>query len=264
MMHTGIHSTRLSHGRWPTMPILLALTGVLLGLPGCASKPASYAEEDPLEPVNRTVHGFNTFIDKVMLKPLAMGYNELIPDPVQTGVSNVYTNLVEPTNAINHVFQGEPRMAGNATGRFAINSTLGILGIFDVAGNANFYPGSGSTGLRSQEEDFAQTLAVWGVPAGPYIVLPFLGPSTLRDTLALGVDATTNPMFHLKKQGAKDKLLALRIVDLRASLLPLDATIERANDPYVFIRSAYRQNREFLIWDGNPPMDQDLYDEEFD
>jgi len=242
----------------------LAATFLLASLSGCASKPVGYADADHLEPVNRTVYSFNNFIDKVMLKPLAMGYDDLMPAPVQTGVSNVYSNLLEPTNGINNLLQGKPRSAGNSVGRFAINSTLGVLGIFDVAGNADFYQGSAPQGLRRQEEDFGQTLATWGVPAGPYIILPLLGPSTLRDAFSLGVDSATNPMFYIEKQGAKDKLLALRIIDLRDSLLPLDDTMQRAQDPYVFLRSAFRQNREFQIWDGNPPMDQDLYDEEFD
>lgn len=242
----------------------LSIAGLVLGLSGCASKPAGYVDKDPLEPVNRAVFNFNDFIDKVMLRPLALGYDDLVPEPVQGGVSNVYSNLLEPGNGINSLLQGKPRGAGNAAGRFAINSTLGVLGIFDVAGNANFYEGSTSQGIRRQEEDFAQTLATWGVPAGPYIVLPFLGPSTLRDSFSLALDTTVNPMFAIEKQGAKDTLLALRIVELRASLLPVDATLQRASDPYVFLRSAYRQNREFQIWDGNPPLDEDLYDEEFD
>lgn len=242
----------------------LAAASLLLGLSGCASNPVGYSEEDNLEPLNRAVYSFNSFIDKVMLKPLAMGYDELAPAPVQTGVSNVYANLLEPTNGINNLLQGKPRAAGNSVGRFAINSTVGVLGIFDIAGNADFYQGSAPQGLRRQEEDFGQTLATWGVPAGPYLVLPLLGPSTLRDAFSLGVDSASNPMFYVEKQGAKDKLLALRIIDLRDSLLPLDDTLQRSRDPYVFVRSAFRQNREFLIWDGNPPMDQDLYDEEFD
>ncbi len=253
-----------SSRRESTAILGLATACLAVGLTGCASKPVGYSDADHLEPVNRAVYSFNSFIDKVMLKPLAMGYDELTPAPVQTGVRNVYSNLLEPTNGINNLLQGKPRGAGNSVGRFAINSTVGVLGIFDVAGNANFYQRSAPRGLRRQEEDFGQTLATWGVPAGPYIVLPLLGPSTLRDAFSLGVDSTTNPMFHIEKQGAKDKLLALRILDLRDSLLPLDATIERSRDPYVFVRSAFRQNREFQIWDGNPPMDQDLYDEEFD
>lgn len=255
----------MNHGRLyrTATPGLLAAC-LILGLAGCASKPVGYADADPLEQVNRGVYSFNNFIDKVMLKPLAMGYDDLMPAPVQTGVSNVYSNLLEPTNGINNLLQGKPRAAGNSVGRFAINSTIGVLGIFDVAGNADFYQGSAPQGLRRQEEDFGQTLATWGVPAGPYIVLPLLGPSTIRDVFSLGVDSTTNPMFYVEKQGAKDKLLALRIIDLRDSLLPLDDTLQRARDPYVFLRSAYRQNREFQIWDGNPPLDEDLYDEEYE
>jgi len=237
---------------------------LLLCLSGCASEPAGYADSDPLEPLNRAVYGFNSFLDKVMLRPLALGYAELTPDPLQKGVSNVYSNLLEPTNSINQLLQGKPRMAGNSLGRFAINSSIGIFGIFDVAGNADFAQGTDPKGLRRQEEDFGQTLATWGIPAGPYLVLPLLGPSSLRDGPALVADAVTNPGFYLANSSMKDKLLVLRIIDLRTSLLPLDEILERSSDQYAFTRSAFRQNREFQIWDGNPPLDENLYDEEFD
>lgn len=240
------------------------LVCLLMCLAGCAGQPASYADSDPLEPVNRTVYSFNSFLDKVMLRPLALGYEELTPDLLQEGVSNVYSNLLEPTNGINQLLQGKPRRAGNSLGRFAINSSLGIFGILDVAGNADFAQGTDPKGLRRQEEDFGQTLAVWGVPAGPYLVLPLLGPSSLRDGPALVADAATNPGFYLTSSSTADKLLALRIVDLRTSLLPLDDTLARATDEYAFTRSAFRQNKEFQIWDGNPPQDDDLYDEEFE
>lgn len=241
--------------------VLLCL---LLCLSACASQPARYSESDPLEPVNRAVYSFNSFVDKVMLRPLALGYQELTPDLFQKGVSNVYSNLLEPTNGVNQLLQGKPRMAGNSLGRFAINSSLGIFGVLDIAGNADFAQGTDPRGLRRQEEDFGQTLAVWGVPAGPYLVLPLLGPSSLRDGPALLADAATNPSFYLENSSATDKLLALRIIELRASLLALDDTLARSRDEYAFVRSAFRQNKEFQIWDGNPPQDDDLYDEEFD
>jgi phospholipid-binding lipoprotein MlaA len=240
-----------------------ALVWILLGLAACASKPAGYSDKDSLEPVNRAVYGFNSFVDKVMLRPLALGYKEFTPAPAQTGISNVFANLLEPANSINNLLQGKPRMSVNSAGRFVINSTLGVAGIFDVAGNANFVRQTATRGLRSQEEDFGQTLAKWGVPAGPYLVLPFLGPSTLRDAISLGIDTQVNPMFYTENRSVGDKLLAVRLLELRASLLPLDDTVNRAQDPYAFVRSAYRQNREFLIWDGNPPLDQDLYDEQY-
>lgn len=240
----------------------LALATLVAG--ACASQPAGYSEGDPLEPMNRAIYSFNDFIDKVTLRPLALGYKELMPQPVQQGVANVYSNLLEPANGINGLLQGKPRVAGNAAGRFAINTTVGILGIFDVAGNSSVLAPLGVQGLRRQEEDFAQTLAYWGVPSGPYLVLPFWGPSSLRDGVGLAGDIFTNPMFYFEDSSVADKLLVTRLVDLRATLLALDETIQRSTDPYVFIRSAYRQNRTYMIWDGNPPLDEDLYDEEFD
>jgi phospholipid-binding lipoprotein MlaA len=246
----------------PTMRLASAAC-LLLGLSACASKPATYSEKDPLEPVNRAVYSFNSFVDKVMLRPLALGYSEITPAPVQTGVSNVFANLLEPANSINNLLQAKPSMAANSAGRFVINSTLGIAGIFDIAGNANFVTDPATTGFRRQEEDFDQTLASWGVPAGPYLVLPFLGPSTPRDAISLWADAQVNPMFYTDNRSVGDKLIALRILELRTRLLPLDDTLNRSQDPYVLMRTAYRQNREFLIWDGNPPLDKDLYDEEF-
>jgi len=231
---------------------------------GCASQPADYSEADPLEPLNRVVYRFNEVVDKVTLRPLAMGYKELLPQPVQKGVANIFSNLLEPTNGINGLLQGKPAVAGNAAGRFAINTTVGLLGIFDVAGNADIMQPLGVRGLRRQEEDFAQTLAVWGVPSGPYLVLPFWGPSTLRDSAGLAGDILANPMFYFEDSSTSDKLLLMRLVDLRTSLLAVDETIARSTDPYVFVRSAYRQNRTYQIWDGNPPLDQDLYDEEFE
>ena len=243
------------------------LSAALLGLAGCVGGTQTSGQSDgifdPFESTNRRIHEFNRTIDKVILSPASEVYG-IVPEELRLLLDNAATNLTEPTNFVNHVLQADPESAGVVLLRFAINSTLGVLGIFDVAGNADFYQGSAPQGLRRQEEDFGQTLATWGVPAGPYIILPLLGPSTLRDAFSLGVDSATNPMFHIEKQGAKDKLLALRIIDLRDSLLPLDDTMQRAQDPYVFLRSAFRQNREFQIWDGNPPMDQDLYDEEFD
>jgi len=242
----------------------LALALGLLLTGACASQPAGYSEGDPLEPLNRAIYSFNDFVDKVTLRPLALGYKEMMPQPVQEGVANFYSNLLEPANGINGLLQGKPTVAGNAAGRFVINTTVGILGIFDVAGNSNILEPLGVKGLRRQEEDFAQTLASWGIPSGPYLVLPFWGPSSLRDVGGLAGDIATNPMFYVDNSSAADKLLITRLVDLRATLLALDDTIQRSSDPYVFVRSAYRQNRTYQIWDGSPPLDEDLYDEEFD
>lgn len=248
----------------PALSAPLLLLSSLLGLSGCATRPAEYTETDPLEPVNRAVYRLNDTLDKALLKPVARGYSAIAPAPLKTGVRNLFSNLGEPGNAANQLLQGKPGQAANALGRFAINSTVGILGILDVAGDTPVYSGPEDQERRRMEEDTAQTLATWGVPAGPYLVLPLLGPSTLRDAAGMAVDMLLNPLYHLENEPVEHSLTALGIVSRRESLLSLDKTINAAQDPYAFVRSAYRQNREFQIWDGSPPVETDLYDEEFD
>lgn len=248
----------------PLLPSRLLLLAAVLGLPACATRPAEYAETDPLEPVNRAVYGFNDTVDKVLLRPVARGYSNIAPRPVKTGVRNVFINLREPGNAANQLLQGKPGEAANALARFAINTTIGLLGVLDVAGDAPVYAGPEGRERRRMEEDTGQTLATWGVPAGPYLTLPLLGPSTLRDAAGLMVDMLANPVMYLEHQPMENSLVVLGVVSTRESLLSLDKTIATAQDPYAFVRSAYRQNREFQIWDGSPPVETDLYDEEFD
>lgn len=216
---------------------------------------------DPWEGFNRKIHNFNDAADRWVMKPVASGYVTITPDPVERGVSNFFDNLLEIRNVLNEVLQGKWKQAGKDTGRFLVNSTIGIVGIFDVAQYMKLE--------RSEGEDFGQTLAVWGVDSGPYVVLPFLGPSTLRDTAALPVDWYTNPMSEIDNISLRNSLRALSFVDTRARLLEAEGFI--SGDRYVFLREAYLQRRDYLINDGTVTSDSfddfgddDYYDSEYE
>ncbi|MEL7310436.1 MAG: VacJ family lipoprotein [Pseudomonadota bacterium] len=224
---------------------------LLVGLSACASQGEKISTGDPWEPVNRSIYGFNNGLDRVLLKPLAKGYRFITPDPVERGVSNVFANLSTPITMVNNLLQGKPVDALSDAGRFLLNSTVGIAGIFDPATAA---------GLDKHSEDFGQTMAVWGVPSGPYIVLPFWGPSTVRG----GVGLIPNQLLHgrnlIDDTGIRDKSFILQIIQARASLLALDGQIAASNDPYIFVREAYLQNRNFVIYDGQPPEPEDEFE----
>ncbi len=230
-------------------------------LSGCAAQPATYADEpDPWEGMNRGIFAFNRGLDKVIIRPAAKGYTHVLPQPARRGVTNFFNNLEEPFNAINSLLQGKPGLAGNAVGRFAINSTVGLAGLMDVAAHSGVEDEDGrERGLRRHEEDFGQTLAVWGVPGGPYLMLPLLGPSSARD-LFTTVQRFFSPLRYFSSSEARRPLIALRILDARSRFLSLDDTINASADPYLFVRNGYIQNRTFAIYDGDPPID-DLYDE---
>ena len=226
----------------------------LLG--ACASVPAEQrADSDPWEPLNRTIYGANDAIDKVSLRPLAKGYNKVMPRPVTTGVSNFMDNLETPASAFNNFLQGKPAYGFTELARFVFNSTLGIGGLFDVAT---------AGGLEARPEDFGQTAAVWGVPDGPYVMLPLLGPSTLRDALMRPLDILSNPLYHYEVTSVRDKLTVLRIIDLRYRLLAVDKLLEGSKDRYITTRESYLQNRRFQVYDGNPPEDDAFLDEFLD
>lgn len=231
---------------------LVALAGLTLA--GCASTGEKVSMGDPWEPYNRRVNSFNNGVDRVLLKPLAKGYKFITPDPVERGVSNVFSNLRTPISIVNNLLQGKPGSALSETGRLVVNSTIGLAGIFDPAS---------AMGLDQKSEDFGQTMAVWGVPSGPYFVLPFWGPSTVRSAVGL----LPNQLAHGRnffETGVRDKLLISEIITGRASLLALDSQIAASNDPYIFVREAYLQNRNFVIYDGNPPIEEDEFEDDFD
>jgi len=197
-------------------------------------------EVDPWESFNRKVYNFNDWFDGKLFKPVAKAYDAVTPTFIQVGVGNFFSNLGELPTLGNDILQGKFQRAASATGRFIVNTTIGIGGTIDVASKM---------GLEHHDEDFGQTLAVWGVDAGPYVVLPFLGSSTLRDSSAFIVDWNTDPLSYVDDQNTEYGLRALDLLDTRAELLKAEELI--IGDRYVFIRDAYLQSREYDIADGN-------------
>lgn len=223
---------------------LAALAATLLMLGGCASTPGPRAKSDPWEPMNRSVYKFNDAVDRAVLKPTAKAYVKVTPQPVRTGVANFFQNLSTPTTIVNSLLQGKFAGAGQDTLRFLINTTLGWGGVFDVASGAS---------LPIHNEDSGQTLGRWGVPAGPYLVLPLLGPASLRDAPARIADDFTRPLHWYHQDTARWGSVALNALDTRARFLPLEETLAQTYDPYAFIRDAYLEQRRFQVYDGNPP-----------
>jgi phospholipid-binding lipoprotein MlaA len=217
-----------------------ALGAFLLG--GCASVGQPH---DPLEPINRAVYQFNDKVDIVVLKPVAQAYREVMPQFVRTGVHNFFSNINDVIVALNNLLQGKFANAVNDFGRIVINTSVGMLGIFDVATPA---------GLEKNNEDFGQTLGYWGVGSGPYLVLPFFGPSNVRDAVGLFVDFKTDPVTYVDPVRTRNVMWGTRIVNRRSELLDTTDLLEAAAlDPYEFVRDAYFQRRRHLIYDGKPP-----------
>lgn len=222
-------------------PDWIASLGRVLACAGLMALPLAgqAATEDPWESFNRPVFRFNDAVDTYALKPLAQGYRKVTPQFVETGVHNVFRNLWEVGNLANNLLQGKIHDAGVDTSRLLFNTTLGGLGFFDVATRM---------GLQRSDEDFGQTLGVWGVQSGPYLVLPLLGPSSLRDAPAKIPDSFLTPYPHIDHVPTRNVLRGVNVVDTRASLLDAERMI--SGDKYIFIRNAYLQNREFRVRDG--------------
>ena len=227
--------------------ILVALAACLL-FGACASAPSDSVTQtqDPWEGFNRKMYAFNDKLDKNVARPVAGAYNRAMPAPARGGIHNVLSNLGEPVTVINDLLQGKIKQSLQDTGRFILNSTVGLLGWFDPAKHV---------GLEKHDEDLGQTLAVWGVPSGPYVVLPVLGPSTVRDTGGTGGDIYLNPVKEDMQPRYRNDATLLYGLDTRAGLMQANDTIDGAYDPYAFVRDAYLQNRRFKIYDGNPPQD---------
>jgi len=222
---------------------------LIIGLSACATGP-EHDPHDPLEPLNRAVDSFNNdLLDRAFLRPFAEVYNHLIPEPVIVSIRNFFSNLEELLVITNDILQGKFAQGLNDTARFVYNSTFGLGGLFDVASAWN---------LPKHNEDFGQTLGYWGISSGPYLVLPFFGPRTVRDTLGLAADAPFNPTYYFSPPASRNATTALRIIDTRASLLGASRVLEEAAlDPYLFMRDAYLQRRESLIRDGRPAPELD-------
>jgi len=230
-------------------------TVLLISLGGCATTGAR-TPGDPLERLNRGTYRFNDAVDRAVLKPVAKRYQLHVPQIIRTGIGNVLTHLAFPTTIVNDLLQLKLKDAAVDLGRFVLNSTLGLGGLLDPASHV---------GLARNDEDFGQTLGRWGVPPGPYFVLPLLGPSTLRDAPALAVDGQTDLRAQLDlKTGERVAIAVLSVVDGRASLLSLDQSIQRAFDPYALVRNAWLQRREYKVKDGDVPDEEPPLDEEFD
>ncbi len=240
------------------LPVFILAALVCVLCVACASQPSNpdgskpeRSPADPWEPLNRSIHMFNGGLDKVTLKPVAKGYQIVVPRIIRLGVSNFSRNLRSPLHIINNFLQGKIGSGFRQTGRFVMNTTFGIGGLMDVATDA---------GINVEIEDFGQTLAVWGVPDGPFVVVPFLGPQTLRDAIMIPLNFLADPLLHYNNSSVRDKIYLVRAIDLRASLLSAEELLLKdAYDPYIRIREAYLQRRKYLIDDGDPPEDEDPY-----
>lgn len=226
--------------------IILLLSLTLLS--ACATVPGGPTEGDPFESYNRAMFSFNDGLDEYFLKPIAQGYDAVLPSPVKTGISNFFSNIGDIFVILNDLLQFKFSQAIEDTGRFIFNSTIGLYGLIDVAT---------PMGLNKHNEDFGQTLATWGVSDGPYIVLPFLGSRTLRDTTDVFVEPQVDPIYDIEKDETRYGAIFLRTVDFRYRLLKASNIAEQAAiDKYSFIRDAYLQHRKNLIHDGNPPEEE--------
>jgi len=222
---------------------MAAVLAVVL-LSGCATGPNANPL-DPLEPFNRGVYKFNDAVDTAVVKPVATAYINVTPALVRTGVSNFFSNLTEPWSFVNNVLQGKGQAAGDTLARFVMNTLFGVFGLADPASDA---------GIERHREDFGQTLGRWGVPSGPYLVLPVLGPSTVRDTAALPIDYQGNLLQQVDDRDARIGLYLLQAVNTRASLLRAGTVLdEAALDKYSFSRDVYLQLRRNEVYDGNAP-----------
>jgi len=231
---------------------------------GCAT--SSGAAQDPFESFNRGIFAFNEGLDKVVLKPMAKGYKAVMPEPLNQGVTNFFNNLGDVIVIANDLLQFKFTQAASDTGRVLLNSTVGILGFFDVASKVGF---------AKHDEDFGQTLGYWGLGNGPYLVLPLFGSSSARDAFGLGADSFLDPLFYYYA-GTESQVKALapyvaKVIDERSDLLALEKVVDTAAlDKYTYRRDAYLSRREYLVYDGNPPeenqedIDDILFEDEED
>lgn len=237
----------------PALAAMFLMALIVIG--GCTAGGSALRtapQTDPWEPLNRPIYAVNDTLDRYTLKPIARGYKTVVPAFMRTGVSNFTNNLSAPASALNTLLQGRPVGALSELARFIVNTSIGIGGLVDIAT---------AGGLERHDEDFGQTLAVWGVPDGPFVMIPFLGPSSMRDALALPVDWVANAQFWIEDSSLRDKVNGVRLLDRRYRLLAAERLLEGSADPYVTLRESYLQNRRFKIHDGDPPTDEDPYED---
>lgn len=238
------------------LPGIVAMVAALLS--GCASDKATRSEPknpDPFEPFNRAMYKVNDVGDRYIAMPAVKAYQHATPSAFRIGMSHFLDNLRYPITIVNDFLQGKVHQGGADVARFAVNSTVGLFGLFDPAGEI---------GLGQHDEDFGQTLAVWGVPQGPYLVVPVFGPYTVTSAFGALVDTQTSPLVQLPQDGLAIALWGAYLVDTRYRLVGIDQEVRQAFDPYVFVRDAYLQNRRFKIYDGRVPEDEPLPDDEPD
>jgi len=233
--------------------LIWAVLSVLM-LTACATRSPYEEVSDPLEPANRIVYKFNDAVDRAVLKPVAQGYEKVVPATARTGVRNFFNNLLEPITIINGVLQAKGQQAVGDTMRFGFNSIFGVFGVIDV---------STGWGLEHHQEDFGQTFAVWGFGEGWYMVLPLLGPSNIRDTAGLIPEWGLSPLqYAIEDNAVRYTAWGLFFISRRADLLTVSKVLDAASlDPYLQVREAYRQKRWSDIHDGNPP-EPDFFDDE--
>lgn len=241
-------------------PALCALFAGSLLLAGCATTappPEERHPRDPWEPLNRNVFAFNSAVDRALIRPLAVGYGKFTPPPARRGVRNFFTNLRAPVTMLNLVLQGRPGDAGTQLKRFFVNTVYGLGGLFDVAS---------AGGLESHDEDFGQTMAVWGWTESRFLMLPFLGPATLRDGLGRIPDSYSDVAWRMAREESTYALIGLNVIQIRHAMLPLDEDIESAFDPYTFVRDGWMQRRRHAISEGEDSLpDYDAFlDDEWD
>jgi len=235
--------------------LLPCLAIASLALHGCASVPeGSRDPRDPFERFNRSVYLLNDELDRGIARPFARGYTKITPDPVETGVSNFFENLTYPNTIVNNVLQLKPKAFAQATARLLVNTTIGIGGLFDPATQL---------GIPTGDEDFGQTLGYWKVPPGPYIMMPIFGPYSARDAFGDLADQYANPRAYINDPWLRYGLWGLEQIEQRASLLGTDEVLQRAFDPYAFIRNAYFERRRFQVSDGQaPPEELEIFEDE--
>lgn len=224
--------------------LFCAMTIASVALGGCAT---SGNPKDPIEGFNRVVFAFNEGVDKAAIKPVAQGYEKVVPSAARDGVSNFFGNIADVFISVNDLLQGKVHDAAGDVGRVLVNSTVGLLGFIDVASD---------WGLEKHEEDFGQTFGRWGIGSGAYVMVPFFGPRDVRDTAGLALDVYADPVGNVNNVPVRNSLLVTRVISDRAALLPAEKVIEEAAlDKYSYIRDAYLQRRRSLIYDGNPPRE---------
>jgi len=244
VIHFSFHATLRTMGKI-RLPLLISM----IFLAGCSS---AHNPIDPLEPLNRNIYKFNDTIDKTVIKPVAQGYSAVMPAVGKTMVSNFFYNLEDVLVTSNDLLQFKLKQAFSDGMRFVVNSTIGVLGLFDVAS---------AGGLPKHNEDFGQTLGKWGIPDGPYLVLPIWGSSTVRDSVGLYGDSLASPLFQIDDMRTRNQMYLVKGVSIRASVLDQEKVLDEAViDRYEFYRDTYLLYRKNLVYDGNPPRAR--YDDE--